>query len=396
MKSKSILTIFSAVLVVTSLLILLQAATPVTLWPAAVLATGTTWYVAPTPTGTSSSGGSCSHPGYNTISAAIAAASPGPATVNVCTGTYVEQLTISEPLILTGVGNPTIQAPTTMTADASGSMNIVTITGSLTTASLSGFTVTGPTTTHCGGSLVDGYVGIFVRDGATANIVRNTIKDITDNPLDGDQCGQGIIVGRAAFSTVGHATISYNDIFDYQKSGIVVDDTGSTAVITHNTVTGVGLTAAIGQNGIQVSSGAVAAVDSNTVSGNEYGGSGSGPDLILDTQSAGLLLYQSGSGTSVTNNAVSANDRGIVLYQASSATAVEHNILNNNRYAGIALEDGTYTASNNSVFGGNVGIAAVADASNTSVTLTMNTISGVTASIGAYTRSGLTATVLSS
>ena len=397
LKSKGILPFLTTILVITSLLIVSQTTAPVT-----VLATGTTWYVAPSPTGTGLSGGNCLHPGFNTISAAITAASAGD-TVTVCYGTYIEQVTISKSLTVKGSVTyntptpPIIQAPAVLTPDAFGFLNIVTITGATTVVSFSHFTVTGPGPGTCGSI----NTGIFVSAGATATITSNTIEHIRDQPLSGCQNGQGIFVGRTAFSTVGYATISGNTILDYQKGGIVVDNAGSTATITSNTVTGVGPTAAIAQNGIQISRGAVATVSSNTVSGNQCTDASAsppcGPDLLNDDQSVGILLYQSGSGTVVSKNAVSVNDIGIDLYQASSTTTVTLNKLTNNQYAGIALADGTYTASSNAVSGpGNVGIAAVADASNTSVTLSKNTISGVTASIGAFAGSGLTATVLSS
>jgi hypothetical protein len=368
-------------------------------------------YVAPTPTGSGSSGGSCSKPGYNTISAAITAASAGD-TIYVCIGTYTEQLVISKSLTITGISGASttiIQAPSPMAADSFGELNIVTITGASTTAKISGFTITGPVSVTCNTGIWG--IGIFVQQGATATITRNIITKIHNNPIV--QCalyGFGILVGRAALSTTGTATISVNTISDYQKAAIMVDGAGSTATITSNTITGWSLalqasdSVFIAQNGIQISRGAVATITSNTISVNECpaGSDGCGPDLIALTQATGIVLYQSGAGTSVTMNTFSANDVGIELYQADASTVVQYNRVANNRYAGIALEDGTYKASLNVVTGpGNVGIAAVADASSTSVTLSKNIInsvgiSGVTASIGAYAGSGLTATILSS
>jgi len=405
MKSTSILSILSVVLVVTSLLTVLQIATP-----APVFAAPTTRWV--NNTVAVSTDVSCAKPGYTTISAAVAAASPGD-TINVCTGTYTEQVTIGESLTLQEVPYPhstspapTIQAPATMTADAlfPNYFNIVTITGATTTAAIIGFTVTGPVSTaQVGCNTGNSGIGIFVEAGATATIHNDTIEHIREQPVV--QCaayGVGILVGRASLSTTGKATISHTNIFDYQKGGIIVDNTGSTATITGNTITGWPLafqganSIQIAQNGIQISRGAVATVSSNTVSSNlcPLGGT-CGADLIALTQATGILLYQSGSGTSVKSNTVSGNDVGIYVYAAPSATTVTLNSASNNRYAGIAFFDGTYTASSNMVHGpGNVGIAAVADVSNTAVTLSSNTIHGNTASIGAYAGSGLTATVL--
>jgi hypothetical protein len=254
--------------------------------------------------------------------------------------------------------------------------------------------------------------GIFVLQGATATITNNKITKIHDSPIV--QCaayGIGILVGRAAFSTTGTATISGNTISDYQKSAIEVDNAGSMATITKNTITGWSLllqasdSVVIAQNGIQISRGAVATITSNTISTNEcpYQGTAAnecGPNLVTQTQATGILLYSSGAETSVTKNTLLANDIGVLLEQADPTTMVQYNIVFNNRYAGMVLADGTYTASSNTLIGlatNNVGIAAMAFSVNTYVTLSKNTISGFTvASIEAYAGSGLTATIVSS
>lgn len=77
-------------------------------------------------------------------------------------------------------------------------------------------------------------------------------------------------MGRAFEATTGSATITDNEIVGYQKGGIVVDNTGSTATITGNRVTGAGPTKIIGRNGIQVSRGATATITDNEVRNNFY------------------------------------------------------------------------------------------------------------------------------
>jgi len=67
--------------------------------------------------------------------------------------------------------------------------------------------------------------------------------------------------------------IDDNIIQNYQKGGIVVDNMGSTAVITNNVITGVGRTEIIAQNGVQVSRGAMVPpsnLQGNTVTANFY------------------------------------------------------------------------------------------------------------------------------
>src|SRR5437899_2434702 len=54
-----------------------------------------TWYVSPTGTPTNTSGGSCTNPSFNTIGAAITAASSGD-TIQVCVGTYNESVNVNK------------------------------------------------------------------------------------------------------------------------------------------------------------------------------------------------------------------------------------------------------------------------------------------------------------
>ena len=57
-------------------------------------------------------GNSCAKPGYNTIQAAVNAASSG-ASIDVCAGTYTEQLEITKSVGIFGSGSPTIALPAT-------------------------------------------------------------------------------------------------------------------------------------------------------------------------------------------------------------------------------------------------------------------------------------------
>jgi len=392
MKQKSILSILSVVLVVTSLLVVLQVATPITVFAAPA----TLWVNNTVTLGTDVS---CASPGYATISNAVSHAVAGD-TINVCTGTYTEQVTIPITLTLTGVpyptrssAAPTIQSPAVLTADAFGSLNIVTITGAIT-VTFQGFTVAGPGPSTCGGI----NNGIFVEDGATAYVLQNTIEHIRDQPISGCQNGHGISVGvvtgynDATASTVGQATISGNTIFDYQKGGIDVVNTGSTATITGNTITGVGPTTAIAQNGIEVLYGAVATVRSNTVSGNSYSAACNTQNYFTSCdQSAGILLYDPATST-VQGNEAYKNDVGIWAVSTGTGTvgtvtATSNNVHDNYGY-GLVF-DGVTGVSQNNFFSKNpVGILVTDSAANAFVTSISDQFVGNTVNTFAYSAPG--------
>jgi parallel beta-helix repeat protein len=242
--------------------------------------------------------------------AAIDAALAG-TTIYVETGTYAEQLVIDHSLTLVGNGslNTFINAPAVLAAGTNGERSIITITGAATSVDFSGFTVSGPGSSGCNSI----NYGIFVRDGANANIHDNVVTDIRDNPLGGCQNGIAIGVGRTAYGTTGTATIEDNTITDFQKGAIVVDNTGSDATIDGNTISGAGPISTIAQNGIQISRGATAEVTDNTISGFDY----LIPDAGYPWTSAGILLYQPGE-TLVDGNTVTDSNIGIYDYQSSN------------------------------------------------------------------------------
>jgi len=167
---------------------------------------------------------------------------------------------------------PTVQAPALM-ADPKAIVRVTGVAGlglgALVNVIIDGLIISGPGSGSCDSI----RYGIRVDGGASATITHNLIKDIRDTPFGGCQNGIGILVGRQAEGTTGSAMIDDNIIQSYQKGGIVVDNMGSTAVITNNVITGVGRTEVIAQNGIQVSRGAMVPpsnLQGNTVTANFY------------------------------------------------------------------------------------------------------------------------------
>jgi parallel beta-helix repeat protein len=146
-----------------------------------------------------------------------------------------------------------------------------------------------------------------VDGGGSANIVFNHITEIRDEPFSGCQNGVAILVGRNFEGQTGQANILYNVIDRYQKNGPTVDNAGSSAVIRYNRIVGAGPTAIIAQNGIQISRGATADVRYNQVTDNAY----IIPPNAAPFTAAGILLYQPGHTTVVSNNHLNGNQDGV-------------------------------------------------------------------------------------
>src|SRR5262249_45520368 len=175
----------------------------------------------------------------------------------------------------------------------------------------------------------------------------NTITHVRHEPIDGCQEGNGIVAGTNLGAGVT-VTIADNTVVDYQKNGITVRGQGSTATITGNTVTGVGATAAIAQNGIQVSRGASATVSGNIVSANECNNPQCGADPLGDF-ATGILIFRPAPGITVTDNTFPNNDVGI--YNQAQGTTVSGNTLTTNRFHGIILDEGDATVDTNMLSG---------------------------------------------
>lgn len=152
------------------------------------------------------------------------------------------------------------------------------------------------------------YFGV-VNNGAAVTVRGAGIHNIGDAPFNGAQHGVAIY-----FTNGGTGTIDGNNVWAYQKGGIVVNGLATTATVTANAVTGLGPVIFIAQNGIQVSRGAVAEVRGNTISDNFYTGEasptpnpgGQNPEG-WEWFSTGLLLFQAGAATQTSENHFSGN-----------------------------------------------------------------------------------------
>lgn len=176
------------------------------------------------------------------------------------------------------------------------------------------------------------YFGVVVNgDGGptSVDVTNSTIYNIGDNPptFDGDQHGVGIYYracADAASSATG--TISGNDVYAYQKGGIVASCSGTSVQIRDNIVTGLGEVSFIAQNGIEVGYGATASVMRNTVSDNQYTGSStfSGGILVVGGSSwcdvFNLCPSPDTTGTQIMDNQLKDNDGGVVVedYEGSN------------------------------------------------------------------------------
>jgi parallel beta-helix repeat protein len=297
--------------------------------------------------------------------------------INIASGTYIEQLDIRSDVTLTGAGAATtiIRAPNSLTFDSLSKRSIVRIDSA--SVVMSNVTVSGPVADK-----ID--FGILIVGGATLNLTAATVTAIRDplvNPLPisirAPRTASAIEVGLSSPSEVGHATIDAVTVNDYKESGILVDGPGSTATIRNSTVTGNGPITSAVVTGILITNDSVATVTGNNVSANGFNGTRSGPEPFTELGGVAILVVGAADGTIVQDNNVHDNDIGIYSF-STGPVSITGNTVTNNSFDGLFLEQGTNTASNNTISGSIngviVGSFAVNDANSVAI-VSDNTIS---------------------
>jgi nitrous oxidase accessory protein NosD len=275
---------------------------------------------------------------YATISSALAAA-PANATIDVYPGTYNEAVAISKNGIqLVAVHPGVIVQPTTVTPVTLSGVNVggAAIDIYADNVVVNGFTVDGSKDSDA-----NLWAGIRVIEGGSATIKNNTVEGMlygSPNTDVGIQIGTSLVSGGQGS---GYANVYNNTVDDYAGAGMLVDGSGGTANIEGNTITGLGTANdGIVEYGVQVSNGASAWIQSNTIGGNTLQGMVSG-GYNPSPASAGIFFYNDGdSGSVAYSNTVTGNDDGILVQQSSSSYCNSIQIVNNTvqhnyAYAGI-------------------------------------------------------------
>ena len=320
---------------------------------------------------------------FPTIQAAINASNPGD-TIKVLPGTYTEQITISKSLTIIGSGakSTIIEAPPLeeLELNVLGLPYIVQINNEAQ-VSMKGFTIKGPEGTDC-----DTLLGISVLGDATLKLDSAVIKDCTF---------RSVFVGSLLTPSgpqAGHATITKTIITDYQNSGVFAVGPNSTLTMSYNKIVGSNPNA-FATIGIFFPF-AKGIITNNEVSGNICHLPECGPDFVTQLQAIGIATVDAGKGSVISNNYVSNNDAGIAVVGASGCCIIDYNKLTDNRFFGIVIQDGEHTISNTKIFGGNVGVAAVAFTANTVAILDNVKIIGATTPVLEIPSGGFTAEVV--
>jgi hypothetical protein len=328
---------------------------------------------------------------FTTISAAVAAA-PSGSTIQVCPGTYPEQVTITTSnLALVGVESGTSDAAVLVAPSSGVVANATDIFGNSVAAQIFVQNATGVTIARL---TVDGSAnglsgcatnleGIYFQN-SSGSVTNTAVRNQMLAPADLG-CQVGLAINVENNTRTPAVTVSNNSVHNYQKNGITADGLGSgngpSVTVTGNTVIGIGPNPSIAQNGIQIGFGATGNVQNNRVADDIYTGA--------NAQGSGILIYASENVTA-SNNTVETTQVGVatatdpVYGPANGATVTSNHIGGTQNFDAIDLCSNNNTAESNVIDGSaQSGIHAddACPSSGTGNTIEHNTINEACAGI---------------
>jgi len=304
-------------------------------------------------------------PRFTTIQAAVTAA-PANSTINICPGTYPEQVLISgKNLNLVGVASGTKHAAVVVSPAGGLVQNGVDIFGvpvaaqifvMNATVTISHLTVdgVGNVLTGCGGPTLEGIYYQSSSGTITDNTVRNQFQ--TDFANYGG-CQNGLAINIESTTSSNAVTISNNSVRAYQKNGVTATGAatgpgspGPVVTITANFIVGLGATqmnwpGGSAENGVQVGFGATGTVSNNTVNDNIWWAD---TNQQPGNAASGILVYAS-EGIMISGNSVNSAQFAITVDSDPTYGPADSNIIESNKISGTQIFDAIDLCSNSNV-----------------------------------------------
>jgi nitrous oxidase accessory protein NosD len=290
-------------------------------------------------------GALCPGAQFAKIQDAVDAASAGDS-IQICPGTYTEQVSITKTLQLNG-NNGAIIRPSNVAANSTGLASGQPIAAIILVQDTTGVIIrnviidgTDNGISECAPDLI----GVFYRN-ASGELSHVAVRDAKlTSTLNGCQSGSAILVqsGNGVSSLVA---IEESSIHDYQKNGITANEVGTQVTIQGNVVTGLGPTTGATQNGIQIGFGAAGSIRHNTVANHIWS-----PCVSLescDFKSDDILVFQSG-GVSVDHNATGVSQTGIAIV-GDQGQVFDNDVFDSQIFDGVELIGNQNTVERNRI-----------------------------------------------
>jgi hypothetical protein len=279
------------------------------------------------------------------IQDAVNAASAGDS-IQICPGTYIEQVSITKPLQLNG-NNGAVIRPSNVAANSTGLASGQAIAAIILVQDTAGVTIRNVIIDGANNGISEcapDLIGVFYRN-ASGELSHVAVRDVKLNSvLNGCQSGSAILV-QSANGVNSVVAIEDSSIHDYQKNGITANEVGTQVTIEGNVVTGLGPTTGATQNGIQIGFGAAGSIRHNTVANHIWS-----PCISLQScafKSDDILVFQS-NGVSVDHNAIGVSQTGITII-GDQGQAFDNEVFDSQIFDGVELIGNENTAERNRV-----------------------------------------------
>ena len=284
----------------------------------------------------------CPNAQYKTITDAVNAAAPGDV-IEVCPALYPEQLTITIPLTLRGIGvdgiNRVLIQPSSLVPVGSlpfeaviTVMNTQGVTIQNLAIDASKNTVSGCTVALAGIHFYNAS-GAVESDAISGTQLSNPLSCTTLFPGN----GFGVQVDETAGSTASFCvTVRNTSIHDFGRNGILVTGSGETAKIDGNSIAGVGPSTGVNQFGVFLADGATGQVTGNSISQGNCGII-SIPNCF-NLRSEGVVLRSVGNGTVVAGNMITNVQAGVFVNGATGAAVTDNTVSNVDALDGIHIQ----------------------------------------------------------
>ena len=354
--------------------------------------------------------GNCtSLPNYATIQQALNGA-PAGSVIQVCPGTYREQIKITQKVTLKGIvyanqERAVILPPVNgLVANANSVDSGNPIAAQILVQDTAGPVVISNLTVDGTGNLIAGcapdLIGIMFQN-ASGTVSYTAVRNETLGAgLGGCQSGEGIFV-QTGTGLTSAVTVLNSSVHNYNKNGITGNDIGTSLTVKGTYVQGSGVVPVPGaaQNGIQLGFGATGLLSLNTVVGNIYGDpniAASADILLYDTAASSgisvasntlgnsqlpIVLFAddgSGGGVSITSNKIFGTATYDAIDVCTSGNTVKTNTLYNSAESAVHLDASCGSTGSNNVVSGNIILESACAGILTDTGVTGNTTTGNT------------------
>lgn len=323
-------------------------------------------------------------PNYVTIQQAVNGV-PAGSTIQICPGTYHEQVLITQKVTLKGIVYSTqdraviVPPKTGMVANTNSVDSGDPIAAQILVQNTAGPVLISNLTVDGTGNQIAGcgpdLMGILFQN-ASGTVSYVAVRNQTLGAgLGGCQSGQGIFVQSASGST-STVSVTNSSVHHYNKNGITGNDAGTSLTVSGTYVQGSGVVPVPGaaQNGIQLGFGATGKISTSTVVDNIYGDptiAASADVLLYDTAATSgitvssntlgnsqlpIVLFAddgSGDGVSVTGNKIFGTAAYDAIDVCTNGNTIKANTIFDSAEAGVHLDASCGGTGNNNVVTGN-------------------------------------------